>query len=978
MLRSPKLGSNADWPLKNLSYIRLKFLCTALFAFSLWALSLGSAYKNMKKQRDDAREDSRNGAHECCDLHNKLRDTENELYYSNERLQDADNGINDERKEFRDTTQELNDQHLVDEEEIRSLRQHVSNTECDRDEYRRRLDYASRKNQRLEREHQQLQASLVEKDETIKDLQAYKDDAVSAPITTVSSPPIYTQPNGDIELYQPITTPLTLRDTAPEQATANEEDTDARVIELENLRDVHAKCGEDLEKQVAVKDGELAKRDDRINVLEQQNGTLSSEIDGLRTDLGNLRDEHRECSDNLDSQLAKKDGEMSSLNDELEVSRRAHAQCDENSTRQNSRIGELVTANEQLKETLRVRTDELGSLQGRVTELAELKDTHAKCDEDANTQGLEIVRLRNANGSLQDANGKLLKQLQTARDNHEDLSQEHRRVQDRNEQLHQAGRDLQSTSERETQLLKRQIETLNQTVDDQQQSTRTLETSCTTCQKLREALDEVVKDVEMSDDSTRDEMRREITVQVRAELRSQVADDVRRQIRGEVEHEVRQAFQNHYADILTRNSTRIQEQDRLLLKKDAELEKVKNTVDHVACQKKESNMQSTITSLRQDARIAQGRCSRSDGDARHDREQLHHAQTALANLRSELETLKTDQRRAQHINPLQSKLTSCQRELNNMKEDRKKARDNCSIYSNQLSELRKKYKSLENDLTALRERSSLDGDKMMNDGCTEEPVSVQDEQRKTISSLQNEVARLSEELEGRNVRDNAQDHARDDGAARSGNQSLPAEQQWPEGTFPDDQLSAAPAMDRDEAAALDLLRHEADLREARDGKKAAVCIQPAASAGPPVERSEGRSRQSSAPDSDEEADDKSSLPNDGGQESDDELEEGEILDTKLAPKPASKPASKPARKFGRRPARLSTRQPKTGLVLRRVAGKKRERDEYSDGEADDEGGEDRKKVKITMVEDGMHRLKTSGHTSTPAEGDKPQEDKDME
>ena len=891
----------------------------------------------MKKQRDDAREDSKNGAYECCDLHNKLRDTENELFYSNERLQDADNGMNDERKEFRNTIQELNDQHLVDEEEIRSLRQDVSNTECDRDEYGRRLGYASRENQRLEREHQQLQASLVEKDQTIQDLQAYKDNTVSAPITTVSSPPIYIQPNGEIELYQPIITPLTLRDIAPEQATTNEEDTSARVIELENLRNVHAKCGEDLEKQVAVKDGELAKRDDRINVLEQQNGTLSSERDGLRTDLGNLRDEHGECSEKLDSELAKKDGEMRTLSDEVEVSRRAHAQCDENSSSQNSRIGELVTAKEQLEETLRVKNDELGNLRGQVTELAELQDTHAKCDEHANTQGLEIVQLRNANGSLQDANGNLLKQLETARDNYEDLIQEHRREQDLNEQLRQAGRDLQSTKERETQLLQRQIEAMNQPVDNQQQSIRTLETSCTTCQKLREALDEVVKDVEMSDDTTRDEMKREITVEVRAELRSQVADDLRRQIRGEVEHEVRHAFQTHYSDILTRNSTRIQEQGRLLLEKEAELEKVKSTVDHVACQKRESNMQSTITTLRQNANIAQGRCSRSDGDAKHDREQLYHAQTTIENLRSELENIKTDQRRAQHINPLQSKLTLCQRELNNMKEDRKKARDNCSIYSNQLSDLRKKYTSLENDFAAFTERSSLDGN-MMTDGCTEEPVSVQDEQRKAISSLQNEVARLSEELERRNVRDKAQDHARDDRATPSGNQSLPAEQQWPEGTFPDDQSSAVPAMDRDEAAALNLLRHEADLREARDGKKTAVCIQPAASAGPTVKRSEGRLRQSSAQDSDEEADDRFPSPND-------ELEEGETHDTKLAPKSASEPG----RKLGRRPARLFPRQPKTKPVLGGGAGKKREHDEYSDGEADDEGGEDRKKVKITKA-----------------------------
>ncbi len=227
----------------------------------------------MQKQRDDAREDSRKGAYDYCDLHNKLRDTENELYYSNERLQDADQSMNDERKEFRENIQELNDQHLVDEEKIRSLNQEVWNTECDCDEFERKFAYASQESQRLEQEHQrleqehqQLEASLAEKDETIHELQALRND-------TISEPYIYTQPNEEIGLHQPITTTPTLRDTAPDQAAANEEQTDPRGIELENLRDVHAKCGEDLEKQVAAKDGELAEKDEAIRVLRAEKKT---------------------------------------------------------------------------------------------------------------------------------------------------------------------------------------------------------------------------------------------------------------------------------------------------------------------------------------------------------------------------------------------------------------------------------------------------------------------------------------------------------------------------------------------------------------------------------------------------------------------------------------------------------------------------------------------------------------------------------
>ena len=93
---------------------------------------------------------------------------------------------------------------------------------------------------------------------------------------------------------------------------------------------------------------------------------------------------------------------------------------------------------------------------------------------------------------------------------------------------------------------------------------------------------------------------------------------------------------------------------------------------------------------------------------------------------------------------------------------------------------------------------------------------------------------------------------------------------------------------RYDGTALDFLRHEVNVREARDGKKAAVYGQPTAATNP-------------------------------------------------------KSASKSARENGRRPARVSARQPTN------KATKKRKHDEYSDGEADDEGDEDRKKVRITVI-----------------------------
>lgn len=1078
----------------------MNLLCTFFFAFFLWALSLYNAYKNIRNERDEAREDSRKGAYERCDIHIKLRDTENQLFHANEKLQNADSDMNEERRDFRNTIQGLDDQHRIDQEEIRSLAQDVWNTESDRDGYSRQVFQVSNENQKLksdlseaiyqrdlaEGEGQTLQEDLSEanrqRDLAQAEVQTLQEnlaevnrqlDLARGEVQTLSMEPQQGQATSVITTLKARPKPRHRRTQRPSslpkthkklllkgpkaakpstsssagpqsppnligenlskgyQATLAERDqiikdlreqrqhsTVQASAELEQMLGERAPEELELEASTTVKD-------QKIRDLEQEKETLTAQIGGMRTDLEKLSDEHGECSGHLHTQLAGKDEEirnlqaenatadkdsvkiiatlrtelgekekevadleeangtlvaepapcagtvqrLNTLSNELEKSRLAHAQCDENSTSQNSRIGQLVIAKEQLEEMLRVKD---GEIQGRVTplhnELAELQKIHARCTEHAITQGLKLTQLRNANGSLQITNNELSQQLGTARDEHANLVREGQRVENQNEAL----LDLQSCSRREIRSLQGQIEALNQTVDHQQQRIQILETNCPNCQKLREALDEVAKDVEMSDDNTRDEMRRE----VRAELRSQVADDLRRQIKGEVECEVGEKFRNHYSDQLAHNSKRIREQDRLLLEKDTELEKAKNapTVNHAACEKRELNLQSSVTKLQQDAKIAQRNNSRLSGDAKHDREQLNHAQTVVENLRHEVETMRADQRRAQSINPLQSKLTTCQRELSNMKDDRKKARDNCGIYSNQLSDLRKKHKVLENELAAFRGKSSLDGDSMMDNGRAGEPAGMQDEQRKAISALHNEVARLSKELEERKARDSTQDQAMDEHDTPSGTQSLPAEegeQQWPEGSFPDDQSSTGTKMDKNEVAALNVLRYEVEARGARgfrDRKIKAGCTQPAASTGPTV-RSGGVSSSSSAHGSDDEADDKPSLPTDGGEKSDDELEEGEILGTK----PASKPASKPARRSGRRIARRPTTKP----ILGGGVGMKRRHDECSDGEADDEGDDDRKKMRLTVIEDGMHRLKASEDISVPAQSDNPQDDKDM-
>ena len=761
------MGSKANPPLKNVSYLLMKFFGTVLFGLFLWALSLCNAYKNIQKERDGAREHSIKRAYQNCELHNNLRDTENQLFYAVERLQASEEDMDVKRREFRNTIQDLNNQHLVDQEEIRSLKQHISNIECDHDEYGRRLRYAIRdyrklarenqtlvnENEKLERENQQLAGSLAEKDETINELQARTNDLIAERVTAVSSAPIYITPN----------------------------------------------------------DGELAERNERIDGLEEQNGTLTSETEVLRTALENLREEHGECNGELQAQLAEKDEEMrglraetktaddvfavtvaglradlqkkkqeveeangalvanqassadnlETLRGELQASQHAHAQCDETSASQNSRIGELMTARKQLEDTLRVKSDEIASLQGRVADLdndrEELQKTHA------NAQALEITQLRNANGALQESNDNLSQQLEKARDEREALVREGQRVEEQNRTL----LDLRTCSQSQTHSLQSRNDFLSQTVDDQQQRIHTLETNCPKCQELREALGACVKDAEMSDDESRAELRREIA----QELISQVPDHLRRQVRGEVERQLRQEFLSHYSDLLARNTKRIQEQDLLITEKDAKLAKANNnsTVNHAACERKEDYLQSTITRLKQDAKTLQGNCARLNSDAKTGREQLNREQTANEDLKRELETIKADQRRARNVNPLQGKLVACQRDVEKMKVDRDKARNNCSIYSKSLSDLRKKYEGLQN------ERSSLDGDGLMEDGGSDGPLAVRNEQRmttsaidkRTIRTLDGEVARLSKELAEVKARDNAREQV-------AGNQRRPA------------------------------------------------------------------------------------------------------------------------------------------------------------------------------------------------------------
>ena len=525
-----------------MSYFLAKFLAISLFAILLGASSLYNIHKAMRKGRDDAMADSAKGAFEYCHLHNKLKDTEDELHTANEKLRDANNDMDEERKEFRDTIQELKDQYQVDQEEIRSLKQHLSNTECDRDEHFRRLGYASRANrklaqenrdsarekqnlaeenqklesekQKLEDKNQQLEASLTQKDKTINDLQAQVNDTAAEAVAAAPSSPKYISLNDQTEMHQQVQQPWTampsLSDTSPEQAAA---------------------------------DGRVSGRDERIRDLEQRNQTLTSEIEGLRTDVETLRDEHGKCSEHLQTQLAKKDGEMSTiraakkvadedsakaiaalqtelgakeqeveeangasaanqassadnvqrlktLSSELEVSRQAHAQCGKDSASQKSRIGELTASKEQLEDTLRVKNDEVATLKGCVSDshknLEELQKTHATCNEHASSQTLQLTQFGHANGLLQASNDDLTQQLQRANTERADLIREGQQV--AVEQQNQALLNLRTSSQSETLSLRARIQTLTQTVDKQQPPIHSLKTNCPKCPDLCAAL----------------------------------------------------------------------------------------------------------------------------------------------------------------------------------------------------------------------------------------------------------------------------------------------------------------------------------------------------------------------------------------------------------------------------------------------------------------------------------------------------------
>ena len=663
-------------------------------------------FKGMKKERDDAISDSAKRASEYCHLHNKLKDTENELRTANGKLRDAHSDTDEERKEFRDTIQDLTDQHHVDQEEIRSLKQQVWNTECDRDEHFRRLGYASRANrklaqenqkldyetQRLKVENQELEASLTKKDRMINDLQAQANDTAPETVPAAPSSAIYISLNEQIEGLR---------------------------TDLETLREEHGKCNEHLQTQLAKKDGETSTiRAEKETAENESTKTIAA----LRAELGEKQQEVDEANETLIANRASSADNvqrLKTLNSELDVSRQAHAQFDKDSASQKSRIGELTASKEQLEDTLQVKNDEIGTLQGCLSgsrkDLEELQKKHATCTEHASSQTSQLTQLRHANELLQSSNNDLTQQLQRANTERADQIREAQRA--AVEQQSQALLTLRTSSQSETLSLQVRIQALTQTVDEQQQHIHTLKTNCPKCQELRAALDAVVADVKMSDDETRAEMKRE----VRAELRSQVSDELRRQLRVEVERSLRDEFQKHYSNLLESNSKRIREQDRLIQDNNAKVEEARNIsgicVDHAACEKKEGNLLASITKLDNDAKILRGNCSRLKRDAQNDREQLNRVQTANEDLRSELETIKADQRRAQNVNPLQSKLKACQREVEKMKEDRDKARNNCTFYSQNLSDLKKKHEALEKEHSTLKGSTPSDADNIMEDGC---------------------------------------------------------------------------------------------------------------------------------------------------------------------------------------------------------------------------------------------------------------------
>ena len=933
MFKSPKSGLKANWLFKNLSYFVAKSICTVFFVLILCAISLYACFINIRNERDEARELSRKGTYESGGLRTKLRDTLEELSRANEKLQDADSDVSHERAEFRGTIQGLNDQHQSDLDRINALRQDLWNTESDRDEYSRKVvqssiettgvrgELSEANSQRIlaQAEVQTLRDNLSEARRQrdlaqgeVRDLstQTQPQQGQATPIITSLQPrpkPKHrrTQRPSSLPKAHKVfskgsktSKPSTFSAAGPKQPGNIIADNLAIGMVQATLaeRDQTFLAGagarqtvEEATPEALDLEASITAKHQRISVLEQDNERLTADnaalrshfetqlveknevIRILRVEKTTAKDESANAIDDLRTKLEEKEKKISDLEEanatsvaevassadatkrlhtlssELEESQRAHAQCDENGTRQSSRIGELVTDKERLEEALRAKYNENESLGQQTTrldkDLEELKETHARCSERVGTQAIEITALRNTNGILQENNASLLQQL----GNYSNLTQEHESLQNRFEELRQAGQNLQISSQREALSLQGQINDKIRTVKDQQQQIHSLETNCPRCQRLREALDEVQKDVDMSEDETRARLVKEITETVRVQQRAQVPDDLRRQMRSELER----SFQDHYRDVLASNSKRLKEQDRLILQKDAKLEsKNAPAADHAACERKEANLQSRIGKLQQDAQISKTNFTRLSNGAKHDRDQLRNAQTLINDLRSQLDKIGEDQRRAQNINPLHGKLERCQRDLGQMKVERDRARDNCSTCSKQLSTLRAENEKL---------KTSSGGDSTMADGRTEESIAMADEQREVIGTRQNN------NLHSQAIRD-----------ALPGNQTLPidsGEQQRPEDSVRADTSSAEQAIDRD-----------------------------------------GNER--------------------SGQDS-----------SGLASSPA--PTS-----LRRRRRRRPTGQPMTMPIHGGGVGKKRGHDEFSDGEADDEGIDDRKKAK----RDGVSRI----------------------
>ena len=915
MFKSPKSGSKANWLFKNLSYFLAKSVCTVFFVLILCAFSLYACFINIRNERDEARELSRKRVYHLGDLRTKLRDTLEGLSVANEKLQDADSDATQERAEFRGTIQGLNDQHQSDLDRIKALRQDLWNTESDRDEYSRKVvqasieltgvrrDLSEASNQRIlaQAEVQTLRENLIEARRQrdlaqgeVRELSARMQPQRGQATSVITSPQprpkpkhrrtqrLSSLPKGHKKvLFKGSKTSVTSTFSAagPKQpgniiadnlavgmvqATLAQGDQTSQAGAGAGARQaVEEATPEALGLEASTTDAalrtdfetQLAEKNEVIRILQADKTTAKDESADLRTKLEEKENKISELEEANATSVAEVASSadatkrLHTLSSELEESQRAYTRCDENRIHQKSRIGELETDKERLEEALRAKTNENESLGQQTTrldkDLEELKDTHARCSERASTQAMELSALRNTNEILQGNNANLLQQL----GNYSNLTQEHESLQNRFEELRQAGQNLQSSSQREVLLLQGRINDMTQTVNDHQQQIRSLETNCPRCQRLREALDEVQKDVDMSEEETRARLVKEITENLRVQLRAQVPDDIRRQIRSELERQ----FKDHYSNVLASNSKRLKEQDRMILEKDAKLEsKNAPAADHAACERKEANLQSRIAKLQQDADISKTNFTRLSNSAKRDRDQMRDAQTLTNDLRSQLDKIGEDQRRAQNINPLEGKLQRCQRELAQMKVERDRARDNCSTYSKQISTLRAEKEKL---------KTSSGGDSMMADGRTEELIAMADEQRDVVAPRQN---------------NNVQSRSMGNRDAHPSNQALPvdsSEQQRPEESVREHQSSAKKAIDRD-----------------------------------------------------------------GNERSDQDT--GEL---------ASRPASMPLRKIRRR---RPTGQPMTMPNNGGGVGKKRGHDEFSDGEADDEGIDDRKKPK----RDGVHRI----------------------